>query len=671
MPTTLTQGLDAAKYVNQQNPIFLEHNELMLRVLGDLSDAAFLERCYVPRKIKHAADLLELAGEAAGELAKDSLIGEYEADLIKFSNLSDIRQLLVIGPVGSGKTTLLEHWRKYVKRTYPKLFETIDPIKLDFNKHKAEIEKAHRDGGEDATIFVQKYLDTVVTDRIAQVAQNVIAPGNEKFWSFIEKESTAFSRYMPKLRAFRDKYGRDAEETEDLTFKLRTDFSSSTNCLLEFTRYWKEVRGRRIVLIVDNVDPLNIDIHEQLVWLAEWLTGSAAIQMILAMRQSTYQKLDHRLNALRNAKLVIAPPTLREIIAARVSFLLDSLGESDAEIEIIPGNRRSRRSASDAINAMSDILLSDSTIEALEKLCCGDIRLAMKLLAVYFDSTFFHADELAASVAKASGGGIVDSQPPTHVFVQSIVTNNHRTFFQSSKCASIVNVWCDHSDVHPLSHFFKLITLSLIETSEAPCRFGNLYTALFEIFGQDAIFNKYVSATFRSMICELVNDRIIFSPHYLTVDRDKDLNDETHLELSPLGRFYLTDLSYRVEYFSYIKDDISLEGGRGNLKSAIDRPGFTDRVLESVAFCEYLLRQEKSLVLRMKNSPLGRHKFETIFVRRALPSRDGRSRLYSSILAESLSAVCDAHIDRFGQQYKPEAIAREAREVEEKLIHTD
>lgn len=591
------------------NPVFPIHNGPIMRAIEDLDHTTF-EDCYVPHP-RHE-DVGLRSALYGSKIFDDPMFGHHESCILNYA-LNDMKETLVfIGSVGSGKSTVLKNVKRLIEK-YNDVAGKLIPVRIDLNAKKSDMETVHADKGQGA---LEAFVDATVRGKIIGALEFHVrsrSEMNEHMWKTEHDLSTA----RITSSAFDDL--KDAEYAMEHRAKALAVFYDSPNFVHALARLIVAQTGKRVLLMIDNIDPCNHAVQEKLLWIAHKYQADPNVGILVSVRESTYNLLKPGISALSPPELRLPLPDIRQILKRRSTFLetlLERARTSEAYNEILASEGLLGVDTGALVLAMLNAVLSDDVVEEIEWLSDFNARLALKFLPMYLSSPYVHSGPFVSQVSHERQDELAESDIPGHVLVQSIITNNRKTYNGRSTYPTVMNIWCDASAEYPWSHFSQMIVLRIIASGSVSV--NALDQKLDDLFLRCNVALEYFESNIRRITLRLLNHWLLRTPTFLTEHRHASLDVDAHgvgpnqrgvrrqrplegeelLEISYAGRYYIygsdnrqLPLAYRLEYFSYIKDHILFDR-RIRAVSCITKPRLSDRLVNSVVAASEILAKE-------------------------------------------------------------------------------
>lgn len=517
----------------------------------------FFEKLYCPTKKLKTND--KTRDEIFPEL-KNLNYGENEWDLISFcynyKNKWTLKELPVCAPIGYGKSCLIYYTLVYLRSRIKELKLKILPVILNLHIYRNELDIV-KDNQEKLNNFMIK---EVINPKLRNILSPYIDLKNEDFWNwYIENCGTDF---LDKIKDVENTY--EEEELKRFVNEIRIKEKDKDNFLFFATKYVNEKFDQRIVLVFDNLDPLNISINLYILWLIRKLVDISALRIIYTLRYTTYAKLFYEMaEVLPTSKLGWNTVPTSEIIKNRCDNIDQKVIEDYKHRPImISGKKLQINDISKVLKAIIHSLIGRFGINVIEKMSLGDIRKELTLLRVTFNSGLIPEWMLGSAII-SNMQFKEDYVIPNHLIVSSIVTHNYSTFFTetSLEIPGLINVYCSSFSANYLSIFSILMILSYLKK-----RTGVDYITTAELLNTlEYIFNKYnnkeyLFKAFNYSLTRLLRKGLISSPDTDKIKYSDKFSEEVkEIHLTELGLFYLDFLMTNPNYLVYVKDDVELD----------------------------------------------------------------------------------------------------------------
>lgn len=620
------------------NRLYSLLNNLFVRVFDDFDGPDMHESCYVPVNVDGEDCDVELSESIPEAVKSDPLFGSVESDLLAFGSTSTRNTLLVLGTVGSGKSAVLKNVTHLIGK-HQSLKDRFQVISVNFNAKKRDIDGAKAKSPELLPVIVSDTVRRAVVKRV----RDLISEYEQEFWSYAWRNASFLSEFNIGLLAFDDddagarQYKRDRE----------LEFVGTSEFIHMLVLFAHERTGKSFLLFLDNVDPLDRETHEALIWLATEFNELQPLRVVMSMRDNTHRALARELDPLNPLRVALGPPDIASILLKRTEFLV----ENCASFQVASGLRDALRrfeleelDAQELIGTFVEAALPEDTVSDLSRLANNNARLALQMSRSYFASPLIHSDRLA-HIMRRLHDGWDEPEIPAHVFVQSIVTDHRRTHFPPSPFPTVLNIWAGPGDNSPMAPFVNLLVLNALARSGGTSTLGDMGRQLEFVFRRLPEMHQFFRDSLDSTVVRLINAWLIRTPEFLLSEKARTVPSEAELQLTAAGRFYVSELPFRIDYFSYMKDTIPLNRPTGAV-SCISRNRFSERYDNSLRVIEYLLDEEIAWYKQMTDEPEVWARFED---RLAFPSETGPNLLVSRFVGTFTQLKLDhPHLVRDG-----------------------
>ena len=552
-------------------PCYLFEKGMLVHEFSDM-DRDFYDALYSPtRPLESDANVFF----SLYPCLQDRAFGENEYDIAMFAadplhQMGNVNSICVIAPVGHGKTTLLRYVLTYLRSLDPHLSESMFPIMLDCHYFREQLAARAGNPGE-----LQDFVESkMLLPELTRICSGYTNAEQEDFWRWYKQYATSdlalrehdLSNLEPNTTT-----ARRAVLAARVVERAHPDFPYHA------ARYLTQCAGRSIVVVVDNADPLPLDVQRCLLWFVKGLEGRAGIKVIFSVRDVTYHKLlRDAVGALPDLIVEWRATPVPDIIGRRLRYLQGRVGSHYGNNPIeINGKRLPTVTVEAIVEHMVDLIASEEVLMLIVHLSLRNIRDQMKLLRLLLESGAI-LERIAHSAAIAA---ILKTPPsfakalPDYVAVGALISKNHYTFHSSivRRVPGVLNLYCCSGVSTPWGNLTRLMLVSHLARHRGVGyeRLENLLGHVREVFASVGDYPAIVEACELSLVRMLAKG-LVMSPDVYDVRSTQDLR--SHVEevaLSDLGHYYLDHLGLAVDYLFLVKDDVELDSTR-DLRDAFD-----------------------------------------------------------------------------------------------------
>jgi|GEM_PF-6775628 len=594
MAHTLLRGERPGR--RQTNRIYDLLNKQFVRIFDDFDGDPMIESCYVPELAPDADGLREIYGAA---IVDDPLFSTIAKDVLTFAAIEDTSTLVLSGPVGSGKTAALRSVERLVRKHSP-LKQRVQLLRINLNAAKSDLEEAAANGPVELQAALRQSVMRKIRERL-----DVVVDEKEAFYKHAWQHDQWFMGYRSICT---EVHMPTAEERREYRTARLKEYVDTKDFVYHMARYALTELDVVMVMVLDNLDPLDRVAHEALLWMAEELRERGRFRIVLSMRDNTRAAMGVTIDALAPLSVNVREPNIARILEKRAAFLLDDCKSPKTKQGIeakLTDYGLTGIATDELVQLFIEAALPDAVLEDLSRFSNHNARMALDMVRTHFASPYIQSERLAGimRVLHEDHHRLHEPELPAHLFVQSVVTENRDTFGDDSTFDTVVNVWGDQFEqgTHA-SQFCGLLLLNAIQRAQSPITLGSIRDTFDMTFhGNSQLGEEYDEVLERWMV-RLVNGRLVQTPEFLSAARHHRLKDHSELVLSLCGRFYLEELAYRLEYFGYMKDSLPTRVRVQAISSKV-RPFFTQRLENSLLMIQYLLDEEVQWYQQIKGDP--------------------------------------------------------------------
>lgn len=321
----------------------------------------------------------------------------------------------------------------------------------------------------------------------------------------------------------------------------------------------------RVILIFDNLDQLSVLVQLLAIRFVSTLAAETRSRAILVMRNVTHrvQKQlaflplrDYSFSDRANTFAVVKnkPALLGGIIEKRLARLAQPIDES----VVVSTPSASLIVTTRLIwSTIKETLSRKSILSFLESFTGRDIQLTMLLLAEYFSSAFLDQAGMAAQLAKADLDLEVEHKRVFNVdeVLRTIILRNKSAYVSSDSDRLIVNLYRTNNSSTDFGSILRYYVLRYVHSKDHPVVKKEASNSLMK-FGLD---NSEIEDSIDRLIhASLFIHFPSFNSDMTWFDRNT-IPDDSYIEITPRGTFYLNTVSHKLEYFQHMVDDTFLD----------------------------------------------------------------------------------------------------------------
>ncbi|MBI5549447.1 MAG: hypothetical protein HY901_36635 [Deltaproteobacteria bacterium] len=400
-------------------------------------------------------------------------------------------------------------------------------------------------------------------------------------------------------------FERELEEVDCLARELgvtsnQTIAKRKLNRLLELEHDDREVvrralyaiqaAGRFVLLVFDNADQLTPEAQLEVFLFAQNIAADTGGSIVVALREEKYYLASQRgaFNAFQTHKFHVPSPKLTDLLSLRLGYAIENLDK----LLFDPGRKEDVALLLHAImtGGVGEVGRrgSSNVVRLLERLCMGNMRLALKMFRSFLQSGNTNVDKIVRICREAPSVTKIPYHVPFHEFTKSVMLGDHRYYRESN--SDVLNLF-GISGLEPNSHFTALRLLALLMTmSERASTYGRGFVEVREVLEIFAsVFGD--SSDGYSQLRRLLRAGLVESD---TTVADS-LDHLSAVRAAPAGEYYLTYLAKAFAYLDLVWIDTPICDAPTlarlqSLLHAQDKDGRYERVDR---FLGYLSAQEQ------------------------------------------------------------------------------
>ena len=555
----------------------------------------FYERIYVPCRLYDAADDEWIATLFDDEQLKSLCVGVGDKDLLDFvCPETDKRLMSLVAPVGWGKTVLLKHVWFYLIGKSDLLRKTIVPIYVAVD----QLASIFKNGLTPAQIAV--LLDErLLRPRLMKIVRPFTGVRNEDFWRYVVDKTDDFAELghdEDAVRLIEEESGDGGNWLAEL-WQERRLAKRSTSFPYSAARYMIDVLGKLPVLILDNVDPLPIDVHETVLQEAVRLAEAYNLRTIISMRDTTFDALaadpEGPIGTNDIVEVRMASRNVKEYLKRRVTIATELIGQRSVEVSDGHGKRLVFTDSETTLKAMVDLMLTEDSAGFLDFITYHNLRFLNAYVREYLSTGYVDKQRLAWAVAGKVVGTDATSEIPFWVLLSAVLTCNHETHYSGEDCPNkrllntIVNVYCNGE--HRLNPYsIRLHLLNYLER-KGSTSFEKLVRDYTNLAGGTIDENR---PALRQAIFRFLQGHLVESPASYGVHKPQEVDLLNPIRITDTGAYYRKVLSTYFEYLTYMKDDTDLGENPRQIRDSVEVKSLAGRYEQVCAFLEFLFENE-------------------------------------------------------------------------------
>ncbi|NPA72236.1 MAG: hypothetical protein GXO35_05330, partial [Gammaproteobacteria bacterium] len=547
----------------------LQPQEYIYKIRED--EELFFQKFYVPCSADICVSDEQIAKVLSCSGTDTLVVGKYIKDFIDFINLEEDNLLLVIAPIGWGKTVLLRYMWHYLLTKSNLLREKLVPIYVPLDQYK------NRLNSENPKEILDVLYQKVLRSRLTKLLSDVAKIDSEEMWQFVES-LPMFSVLAQRIADYKVIFADKPEEKRRRILLARSQTRENPDFLFAVLSYLLEKKGKKPIIIFDNVDPLSLQVNEVILSEAVRLSEEFNIKIILSMRTNTFSALkalpEGVMQAHPGLTLWIRNRSIEQYIQHRLNWVREAIKSRKKKVRYplpkgtsgIIFNKEEK-----VLDAMMNVLLNQESYRMLDMVSHHNLRKVNSLVLTYFSTGYLDEHKIATQIVEEAltGGGARDSfESPLWVLVSAVITNNYETFFPSValRChaGNLINLFdngkyafCRHRiRIYILNYIRRHIHADIDKPLTAPVKREALLADFLKLKqGEDNadILDSVNYALQRLLECDLVE-----SPEYYGVVRRKAIERINSISITDTGLYFLNEFRNYFEYIMFMKDDTYL-----------------------------------------------------------------------------------------------------------------
>jgi hypothetical protein len=546
----ILEKLHAADKPLERNRLHTHLDKIIEFYFKDIADNEYmdlLKDCYIYSDDNSFNDFSSRIRDEIPYFLKSSSISDVVTTRITSGELSDImhesveihigKLLLILGGIGAGKTTFLKRF-----------FRLTD---ADFLNRRAVWFYISFLGPPSDFMEIDKFIYQRILDTIRENYHEVLVEDRKT----IKK---AFKNDIERLNlsVFEPEHLDASEIEKRLTSKImewQIDIPNYTKKLLKLI----PIRGRALVICLDNVDQLPPLYQERVFLAAQNIFRETNSIVILALREETFYsaRTQHTFTAYSNQKYHIVSPNFMKLIGKRISFAIKDIRGPN---NIFPNKRsidlQTKEDILDFLTIIEQSLFKNNKalVKFINSMCFGNMRLALEYFAKFLLSGATYVDKMLG-IYRSQGNYTI----AFHEFIKSIMIDD-RYYYSDSK-SSILNVFNCTTERNS-SHFTAIRILNYLNSRKSIySNEGNGFVVIdtmLEMFQE--VFND------RSDVISTCNNLLNRSLIETNTKASDSIDNSSHIRITSAGQYY----HFLVKKFVYldlvlidtpINDDVYLE----------------------------------------------------------------------------------------------------------------
>lgn len=579
----------------------------------DPHEIDFYEKIFVPSSLYHLSDNDSFLKEIFRFLSEDEVsnitIDNNVKDILGFLELED-KVLVLIAPIGWGKTVLLQYVWFYLMYKSVWLQKNVFPIYIAVDRTISTF-KDNRSTSEIRKNFYQN----LIKERLIEHTKYHTQLDNEQFWTYLKTNTDSYN-WLEQLETdvpnlYKPNSVRNKTKIEFAIKQARMKAKEQDDFYLYATKYVIENKGKKVVLVFDNLDPMSLIINQTILDEAIELSRNFGFKVIVSMRKITYNALAANPSGMIRAypprRLLMETRNVRQYMHHRMDVINKELfpepqRKVPSYIYLYEGEKRiSFEDARKVVFSLTNVLLGDESSRFLENISYWNLRKLNRYLINYLSSGYIDVDKLITLIVKEQTTGEKNLENPLWILLTSTITGNYATHFPDRLTQDyeihVLNVYCNGDNLFN-RYLIRLHLLNYLNNSNI-LNFSSqqIIASYSEVTGidKDKLDHEVNYAIIRFMKHDLVE-----SANYYDIDHQEMNMNLENLNITPTGRYYLSTFRNYYEYLVYMKDDVDLRDNPYAIQNCIKVKSLGERYLELHKFLSFLVDEEQNFLLHLK-----------------------------------------------------------------------
>jgi hypothetical protein len=578
------------------------------------AEEEFYEKIFVPASLHSLSDhdfaLQEIFKYLPAEEGKHKIIDKNVKDLLDFIELKD-RVLVLTAPVGWGKTVLIQYVWKYVIHKSEWLKKHVFPIHILVDMNISAFQ-----GYDSKREIRQALYSNLIKERLIDITIHYTSLDDESFWTYLKTNTDRFNSLEQEEDDLHSKYNASLKGQRaklELGIKeARSKAREQDDFYLFATKYVIEKKGKTVLLILDNVDPLSITINQVILEEAIELSRKYSFKVLVSMRKNTFNALSRDVSGLLRAypprRLEMESRNVKEYLRGRMNtiknqLIQDSDGKPPSFVYLYEGEKKINfEDACKVIFSLTDVLLGEESSRILSNISHRNLRKLNRYLIKYLSTGYFDVDKLVTTIVKEQTTEEKTRENPLWILLASIITGNYATHFQDRLTqeyeAHVLNVYCN-GDKSYNRYILRIHILNFLNKKDhINTSSKQLCTSYQEMIGTnpDDLNEQINYAIMRFLKCDLVE-----SANYYDVNQDDIPTNFENLCITDTGRYYLTTFRNYYEYLIYMKDDVDLRENPYGIRDCVEVKSLEERYTELYKFLNFLVDEENNFLIHLND----------------------------------------------------------------------
>jgi hypothetical protein len=406
-----------------------------------------------------------------------------------------------------------------------------------------------------------------------------------------------YKQEIEKKKQFWISYQDEALEQKIADF-LEEKIRDNINHFQYIVKYLNNPAHKKLCVIFDNGDQLDIDLQSKLFLLAHSIYQKTGIVIILALREGYYYQLRNKspFDAYLSTVFHITAPPYREVIQKRLQYIVKHY--QFGEVQGVYNDKHfsfGNKSLSELFKNLDKTLFHQShsqILQFLEEMSYPNTRLGLELFRKFLIS----ARTDVAQYLSSSSYNI-----PIWEFVKAVALES-KVYYNHTE-SIICNLF--YPVVGSTSHFTKIRIIRYLESKKSFTKISMLL--------EDFVKAGYNSRIIESEIIELIKYSLV-ETHKFAIDtlslNSVSINQNDDIRITQAGKYYISNLIYQFHYIELVLQDTVIYDENVLQKIYQDFPinhgekRDIRKILPIVKhFTEYLVQSEKNEIRDESKDP--------------------------------------------------------------------
>jgi len=481
------------------------------------------------------------------------------------------RCMLVVGQYGVGKTSALAHLEDSLG-IRDGLGDGWIWIYFDGNRYAADLSQDPQ-----CLLSLLSNATSLILKRYLQSSELT----TDSFWKDLFLNDDYFA--SDRLRVSENDQAKINQAVEKLVEQPIRRLNASLRYLV------RKVGEDKVVLVLDNLDPLSRKIQLDAVRLATQIAMADSLKTIITVRRSTESELRYHDPTAFSAvvRTAVEPPDMTEVIRLRIKHAFQDSSPLVQNATLGEGALRARIQDS---TEFADVLVTALSSPPVQRLLHGlsneSVREALHFALRVYNSHFIDARRIIRKLSPADAvvPSLWKGSIPYHIVIKALMLSNYPVYRGDvSWVGNVLGTELQHTHMGP---FVRLHVMSYLNRV-AP--------------GGEVILQQTKKELLE--VLELEQPILDMEMGWLASKSFISYPDPEHVILTMRGEFVLRVLANDIEYLTHIAPDVEMyEDLEEQIVAPADKA--TDRLNNLSVLLEYLLAREARLLTHLARNGL-------------------------------------------------------------------